>query len=405
MPKPVQGKIKWARWALGGAALAIVAATLWLLFAPRPVPVDIAAVSRGPIAETVADQGYARAREAYVVSAPVSGRLERVDLHVGDRIVAGQTVVARIRPISAELLDPRARAQAQAAVAAATAAVSAAQARQDQLSAEARRAEIDLVRARALAEAGSISRQMLDNAEAQARATAAGLRASRAEVGERRSQLDSARAALLGPEAPGAGLVPVTSPASGKVTRVLQESERTVQAGTPLVEVSDQSGLEAAIEFLSQDAVRIREGMPAEVVDWGGPGVLPAVVRRVEPQAFTKVSALGVEEQRALVLRQFTGRPEGWARLAPGYRLWGRVILRREPDALKVPLGALVRSDGQWAVYRIASGRARLTTVQVGAFTDREAEIMSGLAPADRVVVYPSDKVRDGARLSARASR
>jgi HlyD family secretion protein len=403
MAKPGRSRIKWARWGLGGAVLAIVAATLFLLFAPRPVPVDLATVSRGPIAETVADQGYARAREAYVVSAPVSGRLERVDLHVGDRVTAGQTVVARIRPTSAEFLDPRARAQAQAATAAAAAAVSAAQARQDQLAAEARRAEVDAARTRALAEAGVVSRQALDNAEAQAKTTAAALRAARAEVGQRRSQLDSAQAALLGPEAPGAGIVPVTSPASGKVTRVLQESERTVQTGTPLVEVSDQAGLEAAIEFLSQDAVRIREGMPAEVFDWGGPGVLPAVVRRVEPQGFTKVSALGVEEQRAVVLLQFSGPEAAWARLGPGYRLWGRVILRRAPDALKAPLGALVRTNGRWAVYRMVANRAQLTPVQVGAFTDREAEITSGLGSGERVIVFPSDKIRDGARVSPRS--
>ncbi len=402
MAKPGQGKIKWARWTLGAAVFAIVAATLLLLIAPRPVPVDVAPVLRGPIAETVADQGYARAQEAYVVSAPVSGRLERVDLHVGDRVAAGRTLVARIRPTSAEFLDPRARAQAQAATAAASAAGSAAQARQDQLSAEARRAEVDLARTRALAQAGVVSRQTLDNAEAQAKTTAAALRAARAEVVERRSQLDSAQAALLGPEAPGAGVVPVTSPASSKVNQVLQESERAVQNGTPLVEVSDQAGLEAAVEFLSQDAVRIREGMPAEIFDWGGPGVLPAVVRRVEPQGFTKVSALGVEEQRALVLLQFTGPPEAWARLGTGYRLWGRVILRRAPDALKVPLGALVRANGRWAVYRIVAGRARLTPVEVGAFTDQEAEVTRGVREADRVVVFPSDKVRDGARVSAR---
>jgi HlyD family secretion protein len=175
-----------------------------------------------------------------------------------------------------------------------------------------------------------------------------------------------------------------------------------VQTGTPLVEVGDQKGLEAAIEFLSQDAVRIREGMPAEVFDWGGTGVLPAVVRRVEPQGFTKVSALGVEEQRALVLLQFTGPPDARARLAPGYRLWGRVVLRREPAALKVPLGALVRSDGHWAAYSIVAGRARLSPVQAGAFTDQEVEVTRGLAPMDRVIVFPSDKVRDGARVSVR---
>jgi HlyD family secretion protein len=184
---------------------------------------------------------------------------------------------------------------------------------------------------------------------------------------------------------------------------VLQESERNVLPGAPLLEVSDQRGLEAAVEFLSQDAVRIREGMPAEIFDWGGPGTLPAVVRRVDPQAFTKISALGVEEQRVLVLLQFAGPTGAWSRLGPGYRVWGRVVLRREPDALKVPLGALVRKDGGWAVFRIAEGRARLTPIQVGALTDREAEVRSGLKAGDRLVVFPSDKVRDGGRVTERA--
>jgi HlyD family secretion protein len=172
--------------------------------------------------------------------------------------------------------------------------------------------------------------------------------------------------------------------------------------GAPLVEVSDQMGLEAAIEFLSQDAVRIRAGMPAEVYDWGGPGVLRAVVRRVEPQGFTKTSALGVEEQRVLVLLQFTGPPQGWAALGPGYRLWGRVVLRRAPAAVKAPLGALVRKDGGWAVFRITNGRARLVPVTVGAMTDRDVEVRAGLSPGERVVVFPSDKVRDGGRVRVR---
>ncbi|MEO8114017.1 MAG: HlyD family efflux transporter periplasmic adaptor subunit [Phenylobacterium sp.] len=395
-------KVRWARWAVGAAAAAVVAATLALLLAPRPVAVDAQAVSVGPIAESVADQGYARVREAYVVSAPVSGRLERLDLHVGDRITAGATLVARIQPASADLLDPRSRAQAQAAVAAAAAAVDAAQAQREQLAAEARKAEGDLARVRTLAEKGFAARQALDAAEAQARAARAAVRAAAAQLGVRRSELTAARAALMGPEAADGRGVAITSPASGYVTRVLQESERAVAMGAPLVEVADQSGLEAAVEFLSQEAVGVREGMAAEVFDWGGPGALPAVVRRVEPQAFTKVSALGVEEQRVLVLLQFTGGPETWARLGSGYRLWGRVFLRREAHALKAPLGALVRSDGRWAVFRITDGRAHLTPVAVGALTDREAEIRGGLKPGDRVVVFPSDEVADGVRVEVR---
>jgi len=186
------------------------------------------------------------------------------------------------------------------------------------------------------------------------------------------------------------------------VTKVLEPSEHTVTFGAPLIEVSDQATLEAAIEFLSQDAVRIREGMAAEIYDWGGPGVIPARVRRVEPEGFTKVSALGVEEQRALVWLRFTSPPQQWRRLAAGYRVWGRVFLRREASALKVPVGALARANGAWAVYRIESGRARLRPVEVGAVTDREAEIVKGLAAGDPVVVYPSDQVTDGVRVKPR---
>lgn len=397
------GKVKWVRWALGGAVVALALGAVVMLLAPRPVDVETSAAVKGPIAESVADQGYARVREAYVVAAPVSGRLERVSLHVGDRVVAGQTVVARIAPASADLLDSRTRAQAEASIAAAQAAVSAASAQQDQLAAEARKAENDLRRVRTLAEKGFAASQALDSAEAQARAARAAVRAAAAQLGVRRSELAVARSALLGPEAAAAGGVPVTSPSSGYVTRVLQESERTVNMGAPLVEIGDQSGLEAAVEFLTQDAVRIREGIPAEIFDWGGEGTIPAIVRRVEPQAFTKVSALGVEEQRVLVLLQFAGAPDKWARLGPGYRVWGRVILRREPNAVKAPLGALVREGRRWAVFRAADGRARLTPVEVGAITDDEAEIRKGLRPGERVVVFPSDKVADGVRVRDRS--
>jgi HlyD family secretion protein len=183
---------------------------------------------------------------------------------------------------------------------------------------------------------------------------------------------------------------------------VLQESERTVPAGAPLVEVGENAGLEAQIEFLSQDAVRIREGMAAEIYDWGGPGVIPAVVRRVEPEGFVKVSALGVEEHRVLVMLQFAGPSESWSRIGPGYSVWGRVFLRQAPQALKVPLGALVGSGQAWAVFRIDDHRARLVKVKVGAMTDREAEIQGGLRAGDQVVVFPSDKVRDGVSVAVR---
>ncbi|MFZ5719729.1 MAG: efflux RND transporter periplasmic adaptor subunit [Pseudomonadota bacterium] len=404
MPATPAKRRMWARWTLIGGGALLVAVVFALLLAPRPVPVDAGAVVRGPIAETVADQGMARVREAYVVSAPVSGRLQRIDLDVGDRVQAGVTVVARIRPASADLLDPRTRAQAQAAVAAARAAVSAAAAQHEQALAETRRSAAELARVRRLSEQGFASAQALEVAEAAARMASAGADSAAAQLRVRRSELRAAEAALIGPDVAGGADVAVTSPASGYVTRVLQESERTVAMGAPLLEVGDNRGLEAAIEFLTQDAVRIREGMPAEIYDWGGPGVLPAVVRRVEPQGFTKISALGVEEQRVLVMLQFKGAEQDWSALGPGYRVWGRVVLRSTNAAVKAPLGALVRKDGGWAVFRIAGGRARLTPVEVGAITDTEVEVRSGLEVGDPLVVFPSDRVRDDVRVKIRAA-
>lgn len=393
------------RWIVVALVAIAVTAGVALLFLPRPVAVDAASVVVGPIAETVQDEGVTRVQEAYVVAAPVSGRLERVDLHVGDRVIAGKTVIARLRPAPPDLLDPRARAQAEAAVAAASAAVSAARATRERFAADARRAEQTLARTRPLAERGYASKQSLDDAEADARATRAALDAADADLVARQAQLTASKAALLGPETAAPQIVPVTSPATGYVTRVLQESERTVAMGTPLVEVGESKGLEAQIEFLSQDAVRIREGMPAEIYDWGGAGVIAATVRRVEPEGFNKVSALGVEEHRVLVMLQFAdASATAAASMGPGYGVWGRVFLRQEARALKVPLGALVGSGEGWAVFRIVGGRARLTPVTVGAMTDREAEIRSGLREGERVVLFPSDQVRDGAEVAQRAA-
>jgi len=390
------------RWmVIGGIGAALALLIAWLMW-PRPVEVEAATATRGPIAETVADQGYARVREAYVVAAPVSGRLERITLKVGDRVVAGSTLIARIRPAAADLLDPRARAQAEAAVTAAQAGVGAASAERDRLAAERRRTEQDLKRVSVLAQRGYASTQALETAQAAARAAGAAVEAGDAGIRARRAELAVARAALLGPDAPTPAPIPVLAPASGYVTNLLQTSERALAMGEPLVEISAGDGLEAAIEFLSQDAVRLREGMAAELYDWGGPGTIPARVRRIEPQGFTKVSALGVEEQRVLVLLQFTGAPEKWSRLGPGYRVWGRVTLRGAPSVLKVPLGGLVREAGGWSVFRIDGGRVRLVPVSVGAMTDDEAEILKGLDEGQRVVVFPSDKVRDRAAVRVR---
>ncbi|MEY4254813.1 MAG: hypothetical protein RLZZ141_40 [Pseudomonadota bacterium] len=388
-----------ARIAIGAGLIGLVLVATGLLFVPRPVDVDSILVSQGPISETVSDQGVAKVREAYLVSTPVSGRLERLDLHVGDPVLADRTVVARIYPASADPLDPRARAQAQAVLAAARAAQSAAMASRDQMAADAQRAGSNLNRTQALADRGFASVQTLETALAQDRAARAALRAAEAQIRVRQSEVGAAQAALIGPEREGALSISVTAPVAGRVTRVLQESARYVPAGTALIEVSDQAGLEAAIEFLSQDAVRISEGMAAQIYDWGGAVPITATVRRVEPQGFTKISALGVEEQRVLVMLQLVGDPKVWETLGPGYRLWGRVVLRRKDQVTTVPIGALVRIGGRWAVFTIRQGRAYLSLVTIGILTDQKAEVKEGLKPNDRVVLYPSDRVADGVRV------
>ncbi len=390
------------RWLITGAFVTVVVLAVVWLVRPQPVEVETAAVQRGPIAETVADQGVARVRDAYVVAAPVNGRLERISLEVGDRIVANTTVVARIRPTTPEFLDPRTRLQAESAVQAARAALESATAQRDRLVADAEHAREQLERVRRLESEGVAAPQELDDARSQAEQATHAVRAAEADIQTRRANLRSAESALKTPAALSSEIVLVRSPASGLVTRVLQQSERTVAVGTQLVEIGDTAGLEAAIEFLSQDAVKIRPGQKASVYNWGGPSEIKAEVRRVEPQGFTKVSALGVEEQRALVILQFADVAAAWKGLAPGYRVWGRVYVREVADAVLLPIGALVRDRGEWAVYCVDRGVAHLQTVRVGALTERQVEVLSGLSPGDVVIVYPSDEVHDNIRVRDR---
>ncbi|HUK35351.1 MAG TPA: HlyD family efflux transporter periplasmic adaptor subunit [Vicinamibacterales bacterium] len=391
-----------ARWIITATLIgASVAGVVWLI-QPRPVDVETATVRRGPIADTVADQGVARVRDAYVVAAPVNGRLERLPLEIGDPVIANRTVVARIRPIAPEFLDPRTRMQAESAVLAARAALEAATAQRDRLVADATRAHDQLQRTSQLAKSGVAAPQELETAQADAEQAAHAVRAADADIRTRQANLESAESVLKTPAAGSQQVVTVTSPASGVVTRLLQQSERTVTVGAQLVEVGDTSGLEAAIEFLSQDAVKIRPGQKAAIYNWGGPAEIPAQVRRVEPQGFTKISALGVEEQRTLVLLQFVGAPEGWTGLAPGYRVWGRVYLREAADAVLAPIGALVRDRGDWAVFCVDRNRAHLQPVGVRAMTDRDVEVISGVGVGDVVVVYPSDEVHEAVRVRER---
>lgn len=387
-------------------AAVLVLAIAWLL-RPQPVPVDFVVVARGPLTVSVVDEGETRVKEVFVVSAPVAGVMQRIDLEPGDPVVAAQTVVARIRPTDPTILDVRTEAEARAAVRAAEAAREHAEATVESATAELEFARAELERFRGLAANNTIAQNQLDDAVRRERRASAALAEARAQLAMRVYELDRARAALLGPGSQHAptddcACVSVYAPVSGEVLRVLQESESVVAASTPLIEIGDPRELEIVVDLLSADAVRVRAGQRVLVENWGRPEPLNGVVQRVEPFGFTKISALGIEEQRVNVVIDFTDPPERWERLGHGYRVEPRIILSEEDDVLKVPLPALFRDGDRWAVFVDEGGRAALRHVEVGRDNGIEAQIVAGLEPGERVVLHPSDRVAEGVRLEAR---
>lgn len=392
-------------WGLGLTALALVAALAWG-FMPRPVPVDAAAAGRGPLRVTVEEEGRTRVIDRYVVSAPVAGYVQRIQLRVGDAVVQCQTL-AELEPLRSAVLDPRSRAEAEARVAAAQAAVLAAEQTARAAVADAQIAQKDYARRKALFQDGRISREEHDRAEAAARRAEATRRSSAFAVEVARHELEAARTALEYSAAQSAGAtvperVAVQSPVAGQVLRIVRESEGVVASGQPLIEIGDPAALEVEIEVLSADAVRIRPGMSVEFSRWGGDGILEGRVRVIEPTGFTKVSALGVEEQRVLVIADITSPPESWSRLGDGYRVEAGFILWEGGDVLQIPASALFRHGDGWAVFTLDTGRARLTPVTVGHSNGFAAQILDGVTAGTPVIVHPSDAIADGVRVTPR---
>jgi HlyD family secretion protein len=400
----------WKRWRgrLVGAAVALlIVAGLVYAFLPQPVPVDLAAVSRGPLMQTVDEEGRTRVRERYLVSAPIAGRLRRVDLKAGDAVTRDVSVVATIQPAQPAFLDVRTQREAEAAVKAAEAAVALAESERDRARAELKFAEDDLVRARGLAADDNIARRTLERTEMEARTRRAALAAADAQLQVRRFELETARARLTTPEAgdgaaTSACCLYVTAPVSGKVLRVLQESESVVSAGMPLLEIGDPQELEIVVDLLSEDAVRVSVGDEVIVHDWGGAAPLAGTVRRIEPYGFEKVSALGIEEQRVNTLIDLLAPPPEGVTLGDGFRVQASIIVWRGENVLQVPAGALFRVGADWAVYLVQDGRAVLRGVSVGHVNATEAEVLEGLADGDRVVLHPSDRIGDGVAIEPR---
>ncbi len=386
-------------------ALALAVALVWL-FRPAAVAVDLVEVRRGPLMVSVADEGETRVRDMYVVSAPVPGRMRRIDLEAGDGVVADRTVVARIEPSDPAFLDVRSAAEARAGVDAAAAARTHAQAQVRRAQAELEFAQSELERIRILARSHTVSENDLDAAERRAKTADAALAEARAQLAVRESEYQVARARLMTPAsrrvAADCDCVSVYSPVSGEVLRIVTESEGNVQAGAPLLEIGDPVKLEVVVDLLSADAVRVQPGQRAIIEAWGGPRPLEGAVRRVEPFGFTKVSALGIEEQRVNVVIDIKEPRAQWQRLGHGYRVEPRIVLWESRDVLQVPLSALFRQGTQWAVFVDRDGRAELRTVEVGHENGLEAEVTKGLDAGERIVPHPGDRVSPGVRLRQR---
>lgn len=387
----------------------LVALSMFLAFRPQAVAVDLTTVQPGPMVVMVAEEGYTRVHDMYELSAPVAGRVKRIDAHVGDWVKAGETVLAQIEPGDPSLLDPRTEAQARAAVQTAESARALAEAEVEQAAAELEFAESEWRRANDLVVKGTISRRDFDDAARAHKAGQAALATARAALQMRLFELEQARAQLMSPAETRAtradcDCVPITAPVSGRVMRIPNSSARVVAAGEPLLEIGDPADLEIIVDFLSADAVLIRPGQAVIIDGWGGAEPLSGRVRVVEPFGFTKVSALGIEEQRVNVTIDFVGPADRRKQLGHGYQVEARVILWESESALTVPLTALFRAGEDWAVFIERDGRAQARPVRIGQRNGLVAEVLEGLAPGDRVLSHLSDRVTEGARITERDS-
>ena len=394
--------------------VALVVGGLGYAFWPEPAEVDLAQVERGPLQVTVDEDGKTRIREKYVVSAPLVGRLLRIDMEAGDRVVAGQTLLATIEPRDPDLLDARAVAQAEARVKAAAATLKKMEPTLEDVRAAQALAEAELTRARKAAVGNAISKSELENTEYVFRQKSEELRSTRIQEEIARFELEQAEAALLRTRPRDAAAIDGTSngnggwtftiysPIDGSVLRVFQESAAVVNAGTPLLELGNPLDLEAEVDVLSRDAVKIHPGARVLLEHWGGDKVLQGRVRLVEPSGFTKISTLGVEEQRVNVIVDFVDPPEARATLGDGFRVEARIVIDEADDVLKVPTSALFRIGKQSAVFQAVDGVVHQQIVKLGRQNGLEAEVLDGLSVGDQVVIHPSDQVEDGVHVRQR---
>lgn len=379
---------KRSRLILTTAVVLLIGGALTAAFWPRPTMVDLGAVTRGAMMVTIDEEGRTRVAEAYVVSTPIAGRLQRVQVDPGDPVVRGETVVAHMLPTNPSALDVRTREQALAAVQAAEAALRVARADLNAATASRDLAQTERARAEQLAERQITSQAVLDRARQNLRVADAAVETAEAAIAMREAELANARAQMIGFDDQGLAAavgnarnddIPLYAPADGRILRIMQTSETTLPAGAPIMEIGDIEGeLEVVVDLISSDAVQVDLGDPVIIEDWGGMLALPGEVRRIDPFAITEFSALGVEEQRVPITVALTGPPEDRRALGHGYRVEARIVVWQNEDALRVPASALFRTGENWSVFVVEEGVAALRTIQIGRNNGIVAEVLEG---------------------------
>lgn len=394
-----------------GAAI-LVGGALAGAFWPRALLVDMGVVARSPMLVTIDEEGSTRVHNTYIVSTPITGRLQRVEMQPGDQVMRGETIVAHMLPTNPVALDARTHEQARAAVTAAEAALRVARSALNAAIAKNDLAQTDLARTRALTERGVSSKAALERADQAARVGNASLDTSEALISVREAELANARAQLIGFDDQGLasaikndGLdaIPLYAPADGRILRILQKSETTLPAGTPVMEIGNiNDDLEVVVDLLSSDAVQVSVGDRVLIEDWGRPGTLAGEVTRVDPFGETQYSALGVEEQRVNAVIQFTGPAAPRENLGHGFRVEVRIAIWENTDALVVPSSALFRSGADWAVFLVNENAAQLRKVQIGKNNGIQAQVLNGLKEGAKIILFPPSTIIDGTMVEQR---
>jgi HlyD family secretion protein len=387
------------------AILVIVILAIVYGFMPRAVPVETATVSRGKMRVIIEEEGKTRVVNRYVVSAPVSGYALRVEFDVGDQVNKGQAI-SELEPLRPSVLDPRSRAEAEAKVAAARASINTATENGESARAADELTKKELHRIKKLYNEDLVSREQMDEAETAARRASAALKSALFAVEVARHEMEAAMTALKYSAARVEGdteeRVAIQSPVNGKILKIHHESEGVVTEGQPLIEIGDPDLLEVEVDVLSEDAVRIEPGMTVYFNRWGGEEPLEGKVRTVEPFGFTKISALGVEEQRVLVISDIVSPRKEWERLGDGYRVEAAFVLWQDDDVLQVPSSSLFRYEDEWAVFIVDNDKADLRKIEIGHENGLVAEVLSGVEKGEIVIRHPDSSIEDGTTVKSR---